>query len=55
MMKKTLGTGFGIGIGVLIYDYLTQGEIDWIRVVSIALIASVLVFVFDKFNRQRSD
>lgn len=52
-MKKNLGaleTGLGIGVGVLIYNYLTQGEIDWIRAVSIAAIASVLIFVFEKFK-----
>lgn len=49
-MKKTLGTGFGIGIAVLIYDYVAQGELDWIRAVSIALIASVLIFLVERLK-----
>lgn len=53
-MKKTIGTGLGVGIGVLIYDYLAQGETDWIRAISIALIASVLIFVLEKFKRKKS-
>ena len=57
-MKKSLGilgTGLGIGMGVLIYDYLTQGEFDWIRAVSIAAIASVLIFIFEKFKGKKTD
>lgn len=50
-MKKILGIGLGIGIGVAIYDYLSHGGIDWIRAIAIAIIASVLLFVFERVKK----
>jgi hypothetical protein len=50
-MKKILGMGLGIGIGTAIYDYLSHGEIDWIRAVVIAIIASVILFVIEKVTK----
>jgi uncharacterized membrane protein len=53
-MKRTLETGIGVGIGVLVYDYISQGEVDWIRGISIAIIASAILFVFSRFKKTKS-
>lgn len=50
-MKKILGTGLGIGIGTAVYDYFAHGEIDWIRALDIAIIASVILFVIEKVKK----
>ena len=48
-MKKILG--MGLGIGTAIYDYLSHGEIDWIRAIVVAIIASVILFVIEKVKK----
>ena len=50
-MKKILGMGLGIGIGIAIYDYLSHGEIDWIRAIVVAIIASVILFGIEKVKK----
>ena len=50
-MKKILGTGIGIGVGTGIYDYFSLGEIDWMRAIFIAIIASVIIFSIEKMKK----
>ena len=50
-MKKILGTGLGIGVGTAIYDYFSHGEIDWLRAVAVAIIASVILFAIEKMKK----
>ena len=50
-MKKTVRTGIGIGVGTAIYDYIAHGAIDWQRAVAIAIIASILLLLFERMKK----
>ncbi len=52
-MKKILGTGLGITIGGVIYDYLSHGTVDWIRAIAIGIIATIILFLFEKSKSKR--
>ena len=50
LAKKAIGMGLGIGIGNELYDYLSHGEVDWIRAIAIAVIAIILLALFEKIK-----
>ena len=54
-MKKLLGTGIAIGIGTGIYDYLTHGAMDWKRAIFIAIIATLILFIFEKVKESNQN
>ncbi len=51
-MKKIASTGFGIGIGMALYDYFSQGFIDWKRAVAIAAISIILLLIFERIRKK---
>ena len=51
-MKKLFGTGLGIGVGSAIYDYFAHGAIDWKRAIFIAIIATIILLIFEKVKKK---
>ena len=51
-MKKIFGTGIGIGVGSAMYDYFAHGAIDWKRAIYIAIIATIILFIFEKLKKK---
>ncbi len=50
-MKKILGTALGIVTGITIYDYLSDGAIDWKKTIFVAIFALILLFAVEKMKK----
>ncbi len=51
---KNLKMFLGFATGFTIYDYFANGEIDWIRSIVTAILAVIIMAIFNGFKKSKT-